>query len=297
MACPIEADLTPSPELSERIVLAPQERLPCVLELIRSARNRLVLSLFRCNDYGVLEALGEALGRGVRVQVLTTQRAKRWKERLEALWSSLEAIGAEVYRYSDPVVKYHAKYIIADDQRALVASLNFTKKCFKKTSDLILVTSDRTVIAGLGALFTNDSRLEYSAMPDTISDRLIVGPERARAQVCRWIEGASHSIRIIDHKATDPAILDLLQARKAEGLEVEILSRRKLGELRSHGKLILIDDRLAVIGSMSLAAISLEHRRELALVIADPTCVGELSRFYRSVAAEVGANRKESNLQ
>ena len=40
-----------------------------------------------------------------------------------------------VWAHTDPVVKYHAKYLVADDGPAVVASLNLTRKCFERTCD------------------------------------------------------------------------------------------------------------------------------------------------------------------
>ena len=77
----------------------------------------------------------------MEVSVLVTPRAKGWTRRLGELWQVLEGMGADLHRYADPVVKYHAKYIVADDGPALVASLNFTRKCFTSTSDFLLLTT------------------------------------------------------------------------------------------------------------------------------------------------------------
>ena len=63
--------------------------------------------------------------------------AKGGKKKLEKLWRALEDTGASLHAYTDPVVKYHAKYLVADDGPSIVASLNFTKKCFKKTWDAL----------------------------------------------------------------------------------------------------------------------------------------------------------------
>ena len=54
--------------------------------------------------------------------------------------------------YSDAVVKYHAKYLVADEGPAIVASCNFTRKCFERTCDAIVVTYDPDVASGLRAL-------------------------------------------------------------------------------------------------------------------------------------------------
>src|ERR1700682_3003567 len=99
---------------AERLILEPGERREAVLQLIRGARERLVLSVFRCDDFKILDALAGAVRRGVRVRALLTQRAKNWDKRLQELEVFLDSMGAEVYRYAGAHNKYHAKYIVAD---------------------------------------------------------------------------------------------------------------------------------------------------------------------------------------
>ena len=55
-------------------------------------------------------------------------------------------MGAVVTRYADPVVKYHAKYLVADEATAIVTTLNPTRKCFTRTWDAVLVTHDASVV-------------------------------------------------------------------------------------------------------------------------------------------------------
>ena len=111
-----------------------------MLDIIAHARSRLVLSLFRCNDYGVLDAIAAALERGVKVEAILTKRAKGGKKSLRKLWEALAEMGAVVHWYADPVVKYHAKYVVADSSRAMIATLNPTRKCFSRTWDFVFVS-------------------------------------------------------------------------------------------------------------------------------------------------------------
>ncbi len=55
-----------------------------------------------------------------------------------------------------------------------------------------------------------------------------------------------------------------------------------LRPLRAHGKLLLIDDRAALIGSLALSPASLDRRRELAVVVRDPRLVAALGAFWHS---------------
>jgi cardiolipin synthase len=265
----------------DRLVVSVTERRAAVLDVIRQARTRITLSLFRCNDQAVFDELAAATARGVAVEVLVTSRAKGGRKKMVKLWHALEQTGATLHSYTDPVVKYHAKYLVADDGPAIVASLNFTKKCFKKTCDALLITHDRAVVADLRRLWTADcGRLP---MPEDLSDRLIIGPERARRQFTALIEGAHTSIRLIDAKLSDPDLVSLLNARRAAGMTIEIFSAKQLGALKSHGKIMLIDDTTVVVGSLALAALSLDFRREVAIVITHADAVAEAAELFRAV--------------
>jgi phosphatidylserine/phosphatidylglycerophosphate/cardiolipin synthase-like enzyme len=273
--------LTVAPE--ERVVLAPEERRDAVLDVIRSARQQLILSLFRCDDEAVLEALAEAVRRGVRVRTLLTRRAKGSKKHLKQLRKLLKHLGAEVQRYADSVVKYHAKYIVADDGPALVASLNFTRKCFEDTCDFVLVTHDANLVGGLIQLFEADWCAPASGLPDLQGDRLIVGPEQARPRYTALLQQARHSIRLIDSKVSDAAMPELLKAKEDSGVAVEIRGWGALGLLVPHGKLLIVDDSTAVIGSISLSTLALEFRREVAVVMRNGNGLQQLKEFWNSL--------------
>src|SRR2546422_1050885 len=104
----------------DRIITSISDRRAVVLDVIGQARHDITLSLFRCNDEEILADLARAVSRGVEVNVLVTSRAKGGQKKLGKLWTALERTGASVYRHTDPVVKYHAKYLVADEGPAIV---------------------------------------------------------------------------------------------------------------------------------------------------------------------------------
>jgi phosphatidylserine/phosphatidylglycerophosphate/cardiolipin synthase-like enzyme len=265
----------------DRLVTAVGERRDVLLDVIRQARSRITLSFFRCNDAAIFAELAAATVRGVAVEVLVTSRAKGGRKKMQKLWRALEETGATVKAYTDPVVKYHPKYLVADEGPAIVASLNLTKKCFRKTCDALVVTYDPDVVSGLRQLWAADA--ERRPMPAGLTERLIVGPERARRQFTALITNARTSIRLIDAKLSDPDLVALLNARRKEGLPVEVFSAKQLGDLKSHGKIMLIDDQTAVVGSLALAALSLDFRREVAIVVTEPSAVAEVGELFRAL--------------
>jgi phosphatidylserine/phosphatidylglycerophosphate/cardiolipin synthase-like enzyme len=255
-----------------------------LLDCIRSAGRRLVLSLFRCNDFGVLDALAEALERGCQVEVILTKRAKGGRKRLRKLWGALEEMGAVVTWYSDAVVKYHAKYVVADEGPAIITTLNMTRKCFTRTWDCLLVTEDPSIVKSLHALFEADSSGTSISKRFPVSDRLIVGPEHSRREIRRLIGGATRSIRILDHKLSDPDVVALLRERRADGVAVSVLGR-ELDGFEPHGKMMIVDDSVAVMGSMALSTLSLDFRREVSVLIDNPALVRQLNVMYRELSA------------
>jgi phosphatidylserine/phosphatidylglycerophosphate/cardiolipin synthase-like enzyme len=280
---------------TDRVVCAVEDRRGAIVDVIRSAQRTLSLSLFRCNDDEIFEELAGATRRGVRVEALVTSRAKGGKKKLRKLWTRLEQTGAIVSAYADPVVKYHAKYIVADEERAAIASFNFTRKCFERTCDAVVLTTDPAVVSGLVRLLKADR--EQRALDGPLIPRLVIGPDTARRQLSDLIQGARSSIRLIDAKLSDPDIVALLKARRAEGLRVQVFGGKQLGTLKSHGKILLIDDRIAVIGSLALAALSLDFRREVAIVVEDAAAVGEVLELFRGVESLPPAAEADADTQ
>jgi phosphatidylserine/phosphatidylglycerophosphate/cardiolipin synthase-like enzyme len=268
----------------DRVVLAPEERRRALLDVIESAQEHLLVSVFRCDDRQIVHALTAACRRKVRVEALVTGRAKGPKANLRILELMLEQIGVRVWRYGDRSRKYHGKYIVADGRVAVVGSVNLTKKCFRSTSDFLVVSQDVKLARGLTALFEADCRLRATPPMKELASRLIVGPDESRARITRLLNGARRSIRIIDPKLADDAMIDLLTRKAAGGVEVRILDGRRVAGLRSHGRLLIIDAHTAVVGSMALATRHLDHRREVAVVVDHPKTVDPLVYHFDDAA-------------
>ena len=261
-----------------------------MLDVIGTARERLVLSLFRCNDYGILDAIAASLERGVKVEAILTKRAKGGRKNLKKLWEALGDMGALVHWYGDPVVKYHAKYVVADRRRAMIATLNPTRKCFSRTLDFVFTTEHEDLVRSISTLFALDASAERILPRHRISDRLLIGPEGARSRLRQLIASASRTIQLIDHKLSDPEMVALLRERRAAGVEVSVIGKKPIGTLQPHGKLLIIDESRAALGSTALSTLSLDFRREVSIVIEDPAAVAPLTEFYRELSERGGAS-------
>jgi phosphatidylserine/phosphatidylglycerophosphate/cardiolipin synthase-like enzyme len=271
---------------TDRVIVTPAGRREAILQFMRSAERELCLSLFRCDDLTIIDEVAAAVKRGVHVRVLITQRARGWKEKLKDLTLLLRSTGADTRPYENPLMKYHAKYIVVDDRRALVTSMNFTRKCFDETCDFMVFTDDAGVVTGLRQIIENDCAVPSGPLPE-LTPRLIVGPEHSRSRLTELLAGARSDIRIVDHRVTDLQILELLREKQQQGVSVQVLGNGPLGGLICHGRMILIDSRAAVIGSIHLSQPSLDLRREVAIVIEDPGLVAELYDYFTNLATGI----------
>ena len=275
----------PVPEHAEHLYLEPKERRVAIASVIAAARKELRLSIFRCDDFTILDALAAAIDRKVRVRALLTPHAKSWRRRLNDLEAFLESMGVEVLRYPGEQAKYHAKYVVADESLALVASLNLTQKCFDETCDFILVSADPELCGTLVRLF--DSDWWAGGLPPGLSQRLIVGPDNARQRFIDVLKGAKESIRIIDHRLSDPEVMAVLRGHQARGIAVQVLGHGSLKGRVSHGRMMLVDRSIGVIGSMALSEVSLDQRREVAVTVHDSYNIERLRDLFDNFARKV----------
>ena len=116
----------------------------------------------------------------------------------------------------------------------------------------------------------------------------------ARRQFTALIGQTERSIRVIDAKLSDPDLVSLLNAKRETGVTVEVFSAKRIGELKSHGKIMLLDDRTAIVGSLALAALSLDFRREVAIVVDEPSAVADVVELFRAAREAAAAERRAS---
>lgn len=148
----------------------------------------------------------------------------------------------------------------------------------------MLQTDDATVVSGLSALFDIDWGGRRVDRAELVGDRLIVAPEGApRARFIALLRSARHRIRVIDAKLSDPRVVSVLEDRRTAGIDVDVRDDRHLGRYASHGKLLVVDDHTAVIGSTALSSRAFDQRRELSIVVRQPAALRHIDAFWRTL--------------
>lgn len=269
-----------------KLIIQPDAGLLPVVAAIRKARKTIDICIFRMDIEEVERALTGAVQRGVRVRALIAHTNRGGESRLRKLEQRLLAAGVMVSRTADDLLRYHAKFMIADDVLHLFG-FNFTKLDILKSRSFAVATRDRKAVADAIKLFEADvARQNYPGS----KSHLVVSPESARAALLAFVSGARRELAIYDSKVHDPAFVKLLKERAAKGVRIRVIGGMKkangtievrpLKPLRLHVRAIVRDGTRAFVGSQSLRVEELDSRREVGLLVNNPAVTRKLMQTF-----------------
>ena len=282
--------MTSTPELIRPVVM-PDDGIEVVLDLIRASENTLLIKQFSFDHPDIIQEVLDAHSRGVLVRVMLNQKRADGRKDNEVTRQTFQDAGISV-KWTNP--KYpitHEKSVVVDNERALIATFNFTPKSFGQTRDYGVITENLDQVADIIACFVADwRRAGFNPAPDT---GLFWSRQNSRRTMVEFLDAAKKTLDIQHPKLVDTTILERLLAAKERGVTIRFLcggkngiseydlpdtlssfrlmqhfniSLRKMPKpLRMHSKFILADGKEALLGSMNLCRDSFEYRRELGI--------------------------------
>ena len=280
-----------------KLIIQPEAGVMPVVTAIRAARRKIDIFIFRIDRDEIERALAHAVQRGVTVRALIAHTNRGGEARLRKLEQRLLASGVLVSRTSDELTRYHAKYMIADSVLHLFG-FNFTKLDIDKSRSFAISTRDGKAVQEAIRLFESDV-LRQSYTPG--ASNLVISPDNARKTLASFIRGARRELAIYDAKVRDAAMIKLLKERAARGVTVRVLGSVKgkdggiearAPNMRLHVRAIVRDGTRAFVGSQSLRIEELDQRREVGLIINNPTVARKLLQVFESDWADAAKSPK-----
>jgi phosphatidylserine/phosphatidylglycerophosphate/cardiolipin synthase-like enzyme len=276
------------------VIIEPDAGIAPVVRAIRKARRQIDLCIFRMDRQEIEKALAGAVQRAVKVRALIAATNRGGESRLRKLEQRLLEAGVTVTRTGDDLLRYHGKFMVADDVLHLFG-FNLTKLDIERSRSLGIATRDRRTVQEALRLFEADStRQPYSPS----RSNLVVSPDTARAALTAFIRGAKRHLSIYDAQVQDRQMIKLIKERAAKGVDVRILGRLKgpidqlqvlpLKPWRLHVRAIVRDGTQAFVGSQSLRKAELDNRREVGLLIRSRTAAREILRVFEADWKESG---------
>lgn len=138
------------PMASSELIWCPNNGRQRIADFIDGAMETLWLQNERYQDMVIIERLVRAAKRGVRVRIMARALHKLKKKKLFEGVSGLRIVhdvGAKVRTLKN--LKLHGKIMIADDERAIVGSINLSPGSFDDRRELAVETSSEHVVKRL----------------------------------------------------------------------------------------------------------------------------------------------------
>ena len=288
------------------LIVLPDDSSKPILDAITAAKKSLRIKMFVFSDPSLIAAVIAAQQRGVKVQVmLNPARRSGEAENQESRAALLK--GKVAVEDSNPAFDLtHEKSMVVDDASAFVKSLNWDPENLTETRDYAVVTDDAAEVAEIIECFEAD----WMRKPFEPGDgaHLIWCNNNGRERIAHFIDEAKHAVFVQNERYQDPVILERLVRAKERGVKVHVMARpphtlkrdkllegvsglrimhdvgikvHKLKHLKLHAKMLLADEKAAIIGSINLAPGSFDARRELGIEVRDKHVVQRLDKVAR----------------
>ncbi len=276
--------------MSHRLIVLPDDTAGAIVDPIMSAQHTLNIRMFLFTDPSLLNAVIAARRRGVHVRVMLNPARRDGTSDNDATRAMLLQAGVDVRDSSPQFAVTHQKSMVIDNRIGVVESLNWETRDLTETRDYAVVSTDAAEVAEMVRCF--DADWEQRPFEPTPGSSLIWCPNNGRQRIASFIDGATETLWLQNERYQDMVIIERLVRAVKRGVRVRIMSRalhklkrKKLFEgvsglrivhdvgakvhalrkLKLHGKMMIADNRRAVVGSINLSPGSFDDRRELAI--------------------------------
>jgi cardiolipin synthase len=296
------ASVPSGPAKAGSLVIEPNAGLSPVYQAISDARHSIDVTMYEFADTTAEHDLGAAAGRGVRVHVILDEREKSENSRAYSYFGSH---GVKV-TWSSASFRYtHQKTMVVDGSEAIIMTANLTSRYYPTSRDFLVVDTDRADVAAITAVFNADFA-HRSVRPGDGSD-LVWSPTDSQDKLLGLINGARSSLRIYSEEMGDATIEKALIKAAQRGVDVQVCGENENGEYDSafaklaragigisyyssstgfyiHGKVIEADYGTSrakmFVGSENFSNTSLNHNRELGLIITGNAVMSAMARTF-----------------
>jgi cardiolipin synthase len=292
--------------MSRSLIVLPDDSARPIHAAIESASRTLRVKMFVFSDPALLKAVIAAKRRGVHVRVMLNPARRSGEADNEATSRALVRAGIEVKEPNPVFALTHEKSMVVDEATAFVKSLNWTTKNLTETRDYAVVTERGHDVAEIIECFEAD--WHRRTFDPGKASHMIWCPGPGRDRICRFIDEARHQLFVQNERFQDMVIIECLVRAARRGVKVHVMARpphtlkrdklvegvgglrimddvgikiHKLKHLRLHGKMLLADGVVAIVGSINFADGSLDGRRELAIEVRDDNVVERLHKVAR----------------
>ncbi len=284
----------------DSLLVEPDDGVGALIKMIDHANNTIFVSAYILSQKRIIRALERAEAQGADVYVLLDKTPFGLLGQPETIFALLQAANIPV-RWAPSWFQFaHGKYMVLDDRTLILSSANFTEAGFGHDRDFVVFDHSPYDVREADNVFRSDWDRTAPILDD--SD-LLVSPSNSRIKLYELIAQAHRDLDLYSEEVLDMGVVSRLAADARRGVRVRVIATTispqakrllldshalvKSGTASSkrlyvHAKAIVVDDRLAFLGSENLSTTSLDDNRELGVILRNGPVVQRLERVFSS---------------
>ncbi|MFG3229673.1 phosphatidylserine/phosphatidylglycerophosphate/cardiolipin synthase family protein [Kitasatospora sp. NPDC048194] len=282
-------------------VVFPDQDHTVVYDLIGSAARTVDVTMYELRDTTAVNALIARQRAGVRVRVILDGQHTSVNG---SAYNALKAAGVGVTYSSSAFVYTHQKTVTVDGATSLIMTGNLDSTYYANDRDYGVVDTDANDVAAIERVFAAD--YARTSVTPSDGDNLVWSPTDSQTRLLALINGARTTLDVEQLEFGDPALVDAVTAAAERGVAVRIVgmnpdtygsqfdqvtaagarvvSYSSTTGLYIHAKAVVADYGTATAkvfaGSENFSDNSLNHNRELGLIVSDPGVLGTVESTF-----------------
>ncbi len=293
-----------------QVFVEPDDGEQVITNAIGSAQKSIWLEIYILSDRNVIRALEEAANRGLDVRVMLEPHPFGGGTSPSKTLDTLAASGIKTQFTNPSFSLTHEKGMIIDGTSAYIMTSNFSRSALGGNSGSsgyrnreygIIDTIQQDILA-TEEIFVADWNRSTVQFNDP---NLVVSPINSRNDFTTLINSARSTLLIEAEEMIDSDIEQAIANAAQHGVQVEVIlpvantssgdsssqgiaiikqsgaQVREDPQLYMHAKIIVVDNKVAFVGSENISAQSLDQNRELGIIVSDPSALNRIQTTFQ----------------
>jgi hypothetical protein len=282
----------------------PDQGESAIYSFINSAKSSVDVTMYELRDTTVTTDLVNREKAGVTVRVILDGKQTSVNS---AAFSALQSGGVAVEYSSTAFVYTHQKTITVDGAESYISTGNVDTTYYSTSRDYGVYDTNSSDVAAVEAVFNADFA-KTSITPSDGAD-LVWSPTDSQSHLLALVNGAQHTLDVEEEEFGDTALVNAVVADAQRGVAVRVVAENQSssyttelnevtaagGQVKTytsstgyyiHAKAIVADYGTSTAkvfqGSENFSDNSLNHNRELGLIISDTGVVNGIEAAFNS---------------
>lgn len=284
------------------LVVLPDQKESAIYAFVNSARKSIDVTIYELRDTTLVDDLVKKEKAGVKVRAVFDAQHTDVDG---AAYKALSAAGAGV-TYSSPSYVYtHQKTITVDGATSYISTGNFDTTYYPTSRDYGVFDHDAADVKAIEKVFDADYA-KKSVTPSDGTD-LVWSPTDSQSHLLALIKDAKHSLDVQEEEFGDTTLVNALVADEKRGVAVRVVAENQSSKYSKqlkkvtaaggkvttytsstgyyiHAKAIVVDHGTSgakvFAGSENFSSNSLNHNRELGIIVNDSAIVGGIEKAF-----------------